>query len=79
MLLQGRVRYGVLCGFPFCDKMQGIQKTITKAFQIMKGDYIIVQKQAQMVNQLRTSAFKLNTGMLLALLDALFQCLELIR
>ena len=59
--------------------MQGIQKTITKAFQIFKGDDIIAQKQDQLVKQLRTPEFKLNPGMPLVLTDAFFQSPEFIR
>lgn len=46
--------------------MQGIQQTITKAFQLFEGDCIIAQKQEQLVNQLGSSERKLNTWMLLA-------------
>ena len=59
--------------------MQSIQKTITKAFQIIKGDDIIAQKHDQLVKQLRTSELKLNTGMPLVLTDTFFQSPEFIR
>lgn len=45
MLLQGYIHYGdYLHRIPFCEKMQGIQQTITEAFQVFEGDHIIVQK-----------------------------------